>query len=291
MTETATYIRDSIKDLYPPGETRAIVRLIMEQICGITTSQFLLGKGKEISDTKKSKIKQIVEGLRQYKPIQYLIGIADFYGMELKVNPSVLIPRPETAELVDRIIHDLQGQSPHILDIGTGSGCIAIALAKHLHGAKVTAIDISPKALSIAQENAHIHNVHIHFQELDILSEEEQQSPTRESIIPTMTDHFFDCIVSNPPYIMEKEKKTMEANVLNYEPHQAMFVPDENPLLFYKAIASYGRRHLKGGGLLYLEINPLLKRETSDLFTDNPYKKIECLQDLYGKDRFIKATL
>ena len=145
MTETIAYIRNSLKDIYPPGEAQALVRLIMERVCGLSTHQLLLGKGKELSDTEKFKIKEIVEGLRLYKPIQYLLGIADFYGMEFKVTPDVLIPRPETAELVERIITDYRGQAPRILDIGTGSGCIAISLAKHLPKAEVAAWIYHPK--------------------------------------------------------------------------------------------------------------------------------------------------
>ena len=156
MTETIAYIRNSLKDIYPPGEAQALVRLIMERVCGLSTHQLLLGKGKELSDTEKFKIKEIVEGLRLYKPIQYLLGIADFYGIEFKVTPDVLIPRPETAELVERIITDYRGQAPRILDIGTGSGCIAISLAKHLPKAEVAAVDISPEALAVAEENARL---------------------------------------------------------------------------------------------------------------------------------------
>ena len=163
MTETVAYIRNSLKDIYPPGEAQALVRLIMERVCGLSTHQLLLGKGKELSDTEKFKIKEIVEGLRLYKPIQYLLGIADFYGMEFKVTPDVLIPRPETAELVERIITDYQGQAPRILDIGTGSGCIAISLAKHLPEAEVAAVDISPEALAVAEENARMNQVWISF--------------------------------------------------------------------------------------------------------------------------------
>ena len=163
MTETIAYIRNSLKDIYPPGEAQALVRLIMERVCGLSTHQLLLGKGKELSDTEKFKIKEIVEGLRLYKPIQYLLGIADFYGMEFKVTPDVLIPRPETAELVERIITDYQGQAPRILDIGTGSGCIAISLAKHLPKAEVAAVDISPEALAMAEENARMNQVSVSF--------------------------------------------------------------------------------------------------------------------------------
>ena len=181
MTETIAYIRNSLKDIYPPGEAQALVRLIMERVCGLSTHQLLLGKGKELSDTEKFKIKEIVEGLRLYKPIQYLLGIADFYGMEFKVTPDVLIPRPETAELVERIITDYQGQAPRILDIGTGSGCIAISLAKHLPKSEV----------AMAEENARMNQVSVSFHELDILSEgyssfmqEKQNFHVRETKIP-----------------------------------------------------------------------------------------------------------
>ena len=181
MTETVAYIRNSIKDIYPPGEAQALVRLIMERVCGLSTHQLLLGKGKELSDTEKFKIKEIVEGLRLYKPIQYLLGIADFYGMEFKVTPDVLIPRPETAELVERIITDYQGQAPRILDIGTGSGCIAISLAKHLPEAEVAAVDISPEALAVAEENARGNQRQNHCR---------TPAKTREEIQKRLTDRF-----------------------------------------------------------------------------------------------------
>ena len=252
MTETVAYIRNSLKDIYPPGEAQALVRLIMEHVCGLSTHQLLLGKGKELSDTEKFKIKEIVEGLRLYKPIQYLLGIADFYGMEFKVTPDVLIPRPETVELVARIITDYQSQAPRILDIGTGSGCIAISLAKHLPEAEVAAVDISPEALAVAEENARMNQVSVSFLELDILSGGNLSSPIGN----------FNCTVSNPPYIMNKEKATMEANVLENEPHLALFVPDDDPLLFYRAIARFGQRHLAEGGHLYFEINALCGKET-----------------------------
>ncbi len=233
MTETVAYIRNSLKDIYPPGEAQALVRLIMERVCGLSTHQLLLGKGKELSDTEKFKIKEIVEGLRLYKPIQYLLGIADFYGMEFKVTPDVLIPRPETAELVERIITDYQGQAPRILDI----------LKSH--------------------------------------TEE-----TEASLIGSL-----NCIVSNPPYIMYREKATMEANVLENEPHLALFVPDDDPLLFYRAIARFGQRHLAEGGHLYFEINALCGKETVAMLRQENYTEVELIQDLYGKDRIVKAKI
>lgn len=305
MTETVAYIRSSLKDLYPPGEAQALVRLIMERVCGISTYQLLLGKGKDLSDTEKSKVKEIVEGLRLYKPIQYLIGTAEFYGMVFKVTPDVLIPRPETAELVERVIKDYHGQSPRILDIGTGSGCIAISLAKHLPGARVTGMDISPEALSIAAENAHGNDVSVHFIEFDILSEskisfsrmarefhkhETKCSLGRNKVFISMKQKF-DCIVSNPPYIMNKEKAAMEANVLEHEPHLALFVPDDDPLLFYRAIARFGQSALAKGGRLYFEINALCGNETVALLEQENYKEVELIQDLYGKDRIVKAKI
>ncbi len=206
----------------------------MERVCGLSTHQLLLGKGKELSDTEKFKIKEIVEGLRLYKPIQYLLGIADFYGMEFKVTPDVLIPRPETAELVERIITDYRGQAPRILDIGTGSGCIAISLAKHLPKAEVAAVDISPEALAVAEENARLNQVSVSFLELDILSE---------------------------------------------------------GYLFYRAIARFGQRHLVEGGHLYFEINALCGKETVAMLRQENYTEVELIQDLYGKDRIVKAKI
>ena len=302
MTETIAYIRNSLKDIYPPGEAQALVRLIMERVCGLSTHQ----------------IKEIVEGLRLYKPIQYLLGIADFYGIEFKVTPDVLIPRPETAELVERIITDYRGQAPRILDIGTGSGCIAISLAKHLPKAEVAAVDISPEALAVAEENARLNQVSVSFLELDILSEgypsfmqgklkfhvEETKvsrkenksftymkpkSHTEETAVSPIGN--FICIVSNPPYIINKDKATMEANVLENEPHMALFVPDDDPLLFYRAIARFGQRHLVEGGHLYFEINALCGKETVAMLRQENYTEVELIQDLYGKDRIVKAKI
>ena len=287
MTETIAYIRNSLKDIYPPGEAQALVRLIMERVCGLSTHQLLLGKGKELSDTEKFKIKEIVEGLRLHKPIQYLLGIADFYGMEFKVTPDVLIPRPETAELVERIITDYQGQAPRILDIGTGSGCIAISLAKHLPKAEIAAVDISPEALAVAEENARLNQVSVSFLELDILSE--GYPHTEETTASPIGNLNF--IVSNPPYIMDKEKATMEANVLENEPHLALFVPDDDPLLFYRVIARFGQRHLVEGGHLYFEINALCGKETVAMLRQENYTEVELIQDLYGKDRIVKAKI
>ena len=310
MTETIAYIRNSLKDIYPPGEAQALVRLIMERVCGLSTHQLLLGKGKELSDTEKFKIKEIVEGLRLYKPIQYLLGIADFYGMEFKVTPDVLIPRPETAELVERIITDYQGQAPRILDIGTGSGCIAISLAKHLPKAEVAAVDISPEALAMAEENARMNQVSVSFHELDILSEgyssfmqEKQNFHVRETRFSCTRNKIFtyvklkshteeteaslignlNCIVSNPPYIMYREKATMEANVLENEPHLALFVPDDDPLRDQCPLRKRDRSDATSRELHRSRINTRSIRE-------RPYRKSENMKEITEPEMLHRAA-
>ena len=220
--------------------------------------------------------------------------------------------------MVERIITDYQGQAPRILDIGTGSGCIAISLAKHLPEAEVAAVDISPEALAVAEENARMNQVSVSFHELDILSEgyssfmqEKQNFHVRETRFSCTRNKIFtyvklkshteeteasligslNCIVSNPPYIMYREKATMEANVLENEPHLALFVPDDDPLLFYRAIARFGQRHLAEGGHLYFEINALCGKETVAMLRQENYTEVELIQDLYGKDRIVKAKI
>lgn len=276
MTETVSYIKNSLRDIYTKGEAQALLRIIMESVCGISTHELLLGKGKEISDKERSKIKDIVDGLKCHKPIQYLLGTADFHGLELIVTPDVLIPRPETAELVDHIINDFKDKSPSILDIGTGSGCIAIALATSIPKAKVTAIDISKAALRVASTNAKSIGADVRFTHGDILSQHQSED-------------IYDCIVSNPPYIMEREKVEMEQNVLEYEPHIALFVPDDDPLLFYRAIAKFGKSGLRNGGSLYFEINSLCGKEMTDMLDKEGYRDIELINDLYDNERIIKA--
>lgn len=279
MRDTIAYIRRSLQDIYPSGELQALIRLIMESVCGLTTCQLLVGKDRELSEIERSKINEIVTGLRQEEPIQYLLGEAYFKELTLQVNPSVLIPRPETAELVDRIAADYAASGViRLLDIGTGSGCIAIALARALPQAEVNAFDISAEALSVAKENARRNRAAVAFSQADIL----------KATPPTSA---YNVIVSNPPYIMLKEKAQMERNVLDHEPHLALFVPDEDPLRFYRAIADYARVALRPGGRLYFEINPLCQDSMRQLLEEKSYKQIEILSDFYGKARFTIATL
>ena len=204
MTETITYIKDSLRDLYPPSEVSSLVRLIMERVCNIQPHHFLFCKDKELPESEKKRIHEIVERLKQMEPIQYILGTADFYSLQFEVNPSVLIPRPETEELAEQVILDNADKKIKILDIGTGSGCIAVTLRKHLKKASVIAMDISAEALETARRNAKRNNATVTFIQTDILDPEKA-----EMDIPFI----LDVIVSNPPYIKEEEKKDMEVSV------------------------------------------------------------------------------
>lgn len=282
MEDAVAYMKEALGEIYPKRELSSMIRLIMERVCHVPAYQLLAGIKREPSEIESKEIQDIVSRLKTAEPLQYIIGIADFYSLEFEVTPSVLIPRPETEELVDMILHEHADLEGEILDVGTGSGCIAITLSKHLPNANVTGIDISPEALSVARRNAERNEVNTAFRQADILSSE----PTMP-FLPTN----FDLIVSNPPYVMEQEKATMEKNVLDYEPSLALFVPDADPLLFYKAIACFGRTHLNPGGQLYFEINPLRGNECAGMLHEAGYKDIQLLRDLSGKERFIKARL
>lgn len=280
MTETVVYIQNTLKDLYPPSEIKAFTRLIMERVCDIQPHQFLLCKDKELSGKEKEEIYNIVDRLTKYEPIQYIFGKTDFYGFEFQVNPSVLIPRPETEELVEMIVREYLGKDVAILDIGTGSGCIAITLKKLLKDADVSAIDISPEALKVAERNAMNNRVSVFFYERNIL----EPFRTGDSL-----EEDFDVIVSNPPYVMEKEKAEMEKNVLDYEPQLALFVSDNDPLIYYRNIARFAEQKLKKKGYLYFEINSKLGNEVVEMLRLLEFKNVELIQDLSGNDRFVKA--
>ncbi len=264
--------------VYGEGEAQAIARLIYEVRYGLTLSDLLMGRD---SNVPQDELEQIAIRLERQEPVQYILGQADFYGKTFVVNKHVLIPRPETAELCQWIVlgNGLQG-CKKILDIGTGSGCIAITLAAEMPKAEVTAWDISEEALKVAEENAKRTDVHVKFEQVDILH------------LPSSILHLtsaFDLIVSNPPYICNKERETMEANVLEHEPHTALFVPNDDPLLFYRAIAQYGQTALKEGGWLYFEINPLYAEALHEMLSKMSYHDIEIKEDQYGKQRMIRA--
>ena len=268
--------------IYSSGEAKAIARRVFEDALHITSVDFFL-KSKSIADSATQiKLEEIIIKLLRHEPIQYITGIADFYGLKLKVNPAVLIPRPETEELVKWIIIDLKEsvkiKTSSILDIGTGSGCIAIALKKYISDATISAMDISTVALSLAKENAAINKADVNFIERDILSD----NPSDASK--------YDIIVSNPPYITQTEKSKMSPNVLNYEPHSALFVQDNNALQFYKAISQYALNHLNTNGNLYFEINESLGKEVTQLLADYSFQNIILRKDINGKDRMIRCT-
>lgn len=270
--------------LYGDGEAKAIARLVYEVQFGLSFSDICLGKDTQLSANSQEELKGIAERLLQQEPVQYVLGQAAFCGRPFKVNEHVLIPRPETEELCQWI--ESQGEKQpmndaSILDIGTGSGCIAITLAAEMPKAKVTAWDISTEALKVAKENAKRNHVHVSFKRVDAL-----HIPTD---ILQQTTQLFDFIVSNPPYICNKERAQMESNVLDYEPHTALFVPDDDALLFYRNIAQYGQTALKEGGWLYFEINPLYASILTEMLVMMEYHDIEIKEDQFGKERMIRA--
>ena len=278
MPTIINHIQSELKDFYPEGEVKAFTRLLLEKVAGWTLTDILTHDDLELSDEQTLFIHQAVERLKEHEPIQYILGETEFCGMRLWIDNRVLIPRPETAELIDWIVETVHHSTPAILDIGTGSGCIAIALANKFRQATVTGFDISLDALHAAHENAELNNVLIRFFHVNILK----------------TAHWegtFDVIVSNPPYVMNSERENMEENVLNHEPEIALFVTDEDPLIFYRHIGQFAAQHLNEDGQLFLEINQALGKETVQLLKEIGFKTVELRKDLSGKNRLIRALL
>ncbi|WP_338407569.1 peptide chain release factor N(5)-glutamine methyltransferase [uncultured Flavobacterium sp.] len=263
------------------GEAESFFYLILQEKHQLKRIDLALNPDLTFSDKEMQLWDSILENLQQEIPIQYLLGKTSFYGLNFQVNAAVLIPRPETEELVEWIISDCvvpqNGKNLRILDIGTGSGCIAITLAKNIRNTQVFAIDISEKALATAQKNAIINDVNVTFIQKNILETEE-------------LDLQFDVIVSNPPYVRELEKKEIKKNVLDNEPHLALFVEDEDALIFYRKIAALAQKNLSQEGQLFFEINQYLGNETVDLLKKMNFKDIELRKDIYGNDRMIKAV-
>lgn len=268
--------RERLTPIYGAGETEWLLRTVMEHVKGWDRVELVLRADKEVSDFTIGRVNEAVDRLVAGEPVQYIYGDTYWYGMQLKVTPDVLIPRPETEELVDLIVKDNPQSDLHVLDVCTGSGCIAVALAKTLKFPEVSAIDISDAALKIASENASIQKVKIDLRKEDALA------------LPDLKDEF-DLIVSNPPYVMESEKKGIDKNVLDHEPHIALFVPDSDPLKFYTAIADFAMNALKDNGRLYFELNPL----TADTLADNMRKQgwndVQLLPDMHSRIRFLTA--
>ncbi len=281
IKECIDYSTDQLLDKYPVKEIHSMVYLMLEELLSISRSELLTNFHRTLDTSLTSKIKDIVSDLKKEKPIQYILGRTDFYDCRILLTSGVLIPRPETEELVHWIIEETTGRKVSIVDIGTGSGCIAIALAKNLGSATLFATDNSGLSLSIAKKNAAINNQEITFIHHDLISSK------RLSNLPPV-----DIILSNPPYILESEKDQMGQNVLAYEPHEAMFVPDHDPLVFYRAILNLAHTHLTPGkGMVYFEINERMGHAMADLLKENHFNNIELKRDLNGKERMIRARL
>lgn len=254
------------------GEREAICRILLEDAHQLDRSKILLNDEVVINFIELDQ--QIIR-LNKHEPVQQVVGFTYFNDLQFFVNKHVLIPRPETSELLKPIIQWSANKPVKILDIGTGSGCIPVSLAKALPLADIHAVDISAQALEIAQKNADFHQVKINFIHADFLTYDPKELLG------------LDILVSNPPYIRELEKQEMDTNVLDYEPHLALFVPDEEPLLFYKALARFGQKHLKSGGQFWVEINSYLGKETMAVFEEHNFKELRLVKDIFEKDRFI----
>ena len=282
--------------IYDTDEAKAIVRWVLDVRFGLSLTDIVCGKTDELSEAEQTELEAMMLRLEKAEPVQYVVGKAEFCGRMFHVEPGVLIPRPETGELCEMIL-EVRGKRREvrdyqILDIGTGSGCIAITLALEMPQANVTAWDISEKALRIAKKNADTLAADVTFEQHDILEFEshlEAQNISLTSHLSPLTSKSFDLIVSNPPYICDQEQATMERHVLKHEPHLALFVPDDDPLRFYRAIAHYAKATLKPNGLLYFELNPLYARETEALLQEQGFAETEIRPDMFGKQRFLKA--
>ena len=322
MKQIISQISSQLQSAYPEDEARSLAWWIMEELTGQSRTEMQFGcKDTTFSPIMQEKSQEIISRLLHFEPIQYIFGHTLWCGLDLLVTPATLIPRPETAELVETInlkseILNLKSQI-HVLDVGTGSGCIAIALKKAHPSWSVTGIDISPEAIEVARENARRNNVEVHFEVVDIFDFNEENpkseilNPKSEILNPKfeILNPKYDVVVSNPPYICESEKSSMRPNVLNFEPYSALFVPDSDPLLFYRHIAelfslpltgeelcSIGqpvavRRTLLGVGLLFFEINEAFGPQLSAMLDSLGYTDIQIHKDIYGKDRIIEARM
>jgi release factor glutamine methyltransferase len=271
---------ESLTQIYSKTEAQAMLRIVFEKVLGVPIHQVLTNINLGIAQWQIEKVDGYLNELKLQKPIQYILGETEFFGITLHVSPSVLIPRPETEELVEWIISNVNDAKYNILDIGTGSGCIAIALAKHLPQCSISALDISSEALKIARLNAQRASVNVSFFEQNILE-----------VNPIIKAEKFDVVVSNPPYIRESEKTQMRANVIDYEPSLALFVPNGNPLLYYDAIIRFCKDNLSKNGQLFFEINEAFGNELIEVFKQYGFVDIELRKDIFGKDRMIKGVL
>ncbi len=277
MQKTIQYIKTELAAYYPETEISGFVRLLSESVLSMSYTDMILKKDRIVTAEESNSIAEIVDRLKKHEPIQYILGEAEFFGLTLEVNPAVLIPRPETEELVHLIVKSQLPSQAKILDIGTGSGCIALALKSELPKSSVTGIDISEAALQTAKKNALKNELDVEFKLADILNWKDYSWPK------------LDVIVSNPPYVRELEKEKMEQNVLAFEPEGALYVPDDDPLIFYRPITEFARKTLQKKGRLYFEINEYLGEEMKELVKSLGFSKVELHQDINGRNRMLEC--
>ncbi|UYZ62128.1 peptide chain release factor N(5)-glutamine methyltransferase [Hymenobacter weizhouensis] len=279
LRQLTASVAAALTPLYPRPEAEAMAGQLLEHLLHLTPLQRRMQAQEPVPEEILAQLAPLRERLLRHEPLQYVLGTAHFAGLELEVTPATLIPRPETEELVQLLVQEQQGRSGlHVLDVGTGSGCIAVALALALPGSQVTAVDVSGEALAVARRNAARHGAAVHFQQLDVLA-----------AMPNLPAPL-DVLVSNPPYVLEAERAQMRPNVLAYEPATALFVPNHDPLLFYRRIAELGRQVLRPGGGLYFEINEQYGPATQALVQELGYTEAGLVADLFGKLRFVRAT-
>ena len=277
VEDFARSLRARLEGMYGTGEATAMVRLIFNVMKGWSATDMIVNADREISDMFRNQVGKVMERIERGEPIQYVLGTARFYGMDLKVDSRVLIPRPETEELIDMIVARFKNREDlKVLDIGTGSGAIAIALSRNLPFSDVTGIDLSEGALQVARENAADLHARISLIHADIF----KWMPEPDSL---------DIVVSNPPYIPEEEKRDMETNVLDYEPASALFVPDSDPLVYYRRIAEVASVGLRVDGIIYFEINPRFAEQIKKMLEERGYLDVEVTQDISRRDRFVSA--
>jgi len=277
LKEAIEQLRSGLAGVADPHEVQAMIRVICEDVFNYDPVDVALRQESVLPDFAQQGIPALIPRRQRHEPLQYIVGNARFHGHKFKVTPAVLIPRPETEQLVDLIVDENKESDLRVLDMGTGSGCIAISLARALKFAQVDALDVSRDALAVARANAEALQVKVRFFESDMLAPQ-----------PAAT---YDIIVSNPPYICWSERESMERNVKDYEPGQALFVPDNDPLLFYKAIVPYARQSLERGGRLYLEINQRFGAEVKRLLDEHGFDEVRIIDDSYGKVRFAAARM
>jgi release factor glutamine methyltransferase len=283
VSEIIDDYRKGLSELYSAGELSQVTFMVFEYVLNFSKTDLVMKRDKILSVEQENEFARILSELKKNKPVQYVLGHAWFYGMKFIVNEHVLIPRQETEELVDWIIRDegrRVGDDFRIIDVCTGSGCIAVSLKANLPGSEIFALDVSADAIKVASKNASLNKMNIHFIQNDILL------PFPDSPIPR-----FEIIVSNPPYVLHTDKEDMTERVLNYEPHLALFAKDDDPLIFYKGISEFALLHLKPGGKLYFEINELKGKEVVELLVSKGFSDVVLKKDMNGKDRMVRAIL